>query len=592
MEPTEEVISFHLILNLEGELKNNCLIECEFYLQFLPLKINISTSCGQLFIHNDLLKLNVGEIFELSIIDLTFDISNFDNYEIFNSSYYIIAQDDNKAKKPRLRFKKENKSLEIEINDYENNKDYLHFIIFMYITEDIIIKIEIETRILKYEYVLSLINLYDEYSKEFKNKNYIIYNNEKMNPSIKINLLDQRETIITIIKKLPNKKAIREEKKIKDGYILDLKEINELNANCSLELNVIVYFEKNVFNLKNNKSLSYYSVFTEKDIKDKIEKNKKEIKDKRNKEKIKYDNINDDDLYKKICFTNSEDIKFQGIDDNEENEESEDDIDLFTENDNSKEIVLKELPQNFDDITKIEGLNSLNDYIRFYNNYTEILETVPYRLKLDKSPYNESQKLLNFLYHLYQYSKNYKLSILSLNISSFMKSFEDIYIILNQSGIQFPTKIIKNTNKSEKIHYNSIQEPKLCELHIRDKTLWIDENLILDEPDLDGNNWKHEEIEIDESIIDLENNNENHLDNKEELRKSIQDKKYNKKEINIMDNNNKLNKSNSLKRIESAPIYNSYQKLSSTFIFEDKEIEIEEEKKNIPKPELCPINLE
>ena len=120
----------------------------------------------------------------------------------------------------------------------------------MYITEDILIKIEIETRILKYEYVLSLINLYDEYSKEFKNKNYIIYNNEKMNPSIKINLLDQRETIITIIKKLPNKKAIREEKKIKDGYILDLKEINELNANCSLELNVIVYFEKNVFNLK------------------------------------------------------------------------------------------------------------------------------------------------------------------------------------------------------------------------------------------------------------------------------------------------------------------------------------------------------
>jgi len=166
--------------------------------------------------------------------------------------------------------------------------------------------------------------------------------------------------------------------------------------------------------------------------------------------------------------------------------------------------VLKELPQNFDDITKIKGLNSLNDYIRFYNNYTEILETVPYRLKLDKSPYNESQKLLNFLYHLYQYSKNYKLSILSLNISSFMKSFEDIYIILNQSGIQFPTKIIKNTNKSEKnVHriskiMNSSYSYNNVHMNTTNKIIEINtssiQNHIIKPVDIEALGWSDEQL--------------------------------------------------------------------------------------------------
>ena len=79
-----------------------------------------------------------------------------------------------------------------------------------------------------------------------------------------------------------------------------------------------------------------------------------------------------------------------------------------------------------------------------------------------------------------------------------MKSFEDTYKIISQSGIQFPTKIIKNKEEFiEKNNFIPSQKPKIYELHLRDRTIWNDEpleNLSSSESNIDKVSEKENEI--------------------------------------------------------------------------------------------------
>lgn len=311
-EPTEEEVSFYLILKLEGEPKEACRIECTFYIQMLPLKVYISSSKGSFFLQKDILKLNLGSVLEHEIINLKFEIPNFENYEIFNASYYVKKLHKNTSDKPLICYKKDKKSLEIKVDSYEENKNYLHFLLYMYITEDIKIRIEIETKIFKFEYILIFINLYDEY-KEFKEKNCLICNNKDMNPSIKVQLLDQKETTIVVSKKKSLLGYTKEKKiPIKEKFnLIDLKEVNDLKSDNSLNVTLKINSEKIKLNLKKLKSISNESRYTSDDIKRKIEDYKKSVISKRKSEEIKFNN--DGNLYRIICFINTKPIKLQGV---------------------------------------------------------------------------------------------------------------------------------------------------------------------------------------------------------------------------------------------------------------------------------------
>ena len=591
-EPTEEEISFNVILNLEGESKEKCIIECLFYIQLLPLNVYISSSKGLFFIQKDILKLNIGSIFENEIINIKFDIPHFEEYDIFRASYYVKNLKKNTAKKPSFNYIKKNQSLEIRVGNYEKDYNYLHFLIYFYITEDLKIKIEIETVIFKLEYILIITNIWDEY-RQIKEENYIIWNKKDSNPNIEINLLDQKEAVIYVSKNKNREPKSKDYKlKIKSPYNLDLNDINELSGHFPLKLKLVINNKQEKFTFSKSKSLSTNSRYTPEDIKNKINEYKNIIMNKRKAEQVKYNNIND--LYKIICFSSAEENHLYGV----EEYDKEYDISVFTQNEilNENSLIGIEPKDNIDQL-KIEDLNTINIYISFYQKLTEHLQTLPYLIKLDNYPLDKIEKLLNFVYEIYQNSKNYKFCIISRNIAYYMKSFEDTYKILSQSGIQFPTKIIKNKEGIlEKNNFIPSKKPSIYELHLRDKITWNDElneNLLSIESNIDNSSDDEKEIIYEE----VENYKGNYIidKNKVEEIKLKCDK--------IKKNNNKVR----LNRIYSYNPSNINRKTQNNIVISEKlkmrdyskgnhdlmfEIKHEKEliQKEIPKPEYSPID--
>ena len=205
-EPKEIKVSLDLIVNIEGNSENKCIIECQFFVQLLPLKIYISSSKGLLSLEKNIFKLNVGSILEYEEIDFKIEIPSFDKYNIFVSSYYLISYKDNTARCPYLNFDSKEKTLWIEIERYEENKNHLHFLICLSITEEKNILLEMNMIIHKKEFILTLVNCLDDYID--CKYNLIIYNKDGLKPSLKLDLLDEKETVIEIEKseKIKNKK--------------------------------------------------------------------------------------------------------------------------------------------------------------------------------------------------------------------------------------------------------------------------------------------------------------------------------------------------------------------------------------------------
>ena len=249
--------------------------------------------------------------------------------------------------------------------------------------------------------------------------------------------------------------------------MIDLKEVNDLESDNSLNVTLKINSEKIKLNLKKLKSISNDSRYTSDDIKRKIEDYKKSVISKRKSEEIKFNN--DGNLYKIICFINTKPIKLQGVEKKEENYDTSN----FTEFEKLNDISLIEInPKNYINLSNIKNLNK-----SFYQKLTEDSQTLPYIVKIDNYPLKEKKKMLNFIFELYQYSKNYKFCLVSKDINYFMKSFEDTYKILTRSGIHFPIEIsAKKDEIFEKIDFIPAQKPKINELYKRDKTIWNDEN--------------------------------------------------------------------------------------------------------------------
>ena len=284
-------------------------------------------------------------------------------------------------------------------------------------------------------------------------------------------------------------------------------------------------------------------------------------------------------------------------------EKYEEDYDTsdFTEFDGLNDISLIGIePRNYIDNLKIKDVNSINDIISFYQKLTENLQTLPYFIKLDNYPLEEKHKLLNFVYEIYQFSKNYTLCLISRNILYYMKSFEDTYKILYKSGIEFPTKIFKNKDEIiEKNNFNSNKKPKINGLHLRDRTTWNEglfEKISTSEYNNDGVSgyeneiiYKEIENEKDNIIINGNNNiinNTKQIEKKDEIIKNNSDKKN----ISLSSKFQKIDKENTLfKGIKLKN--NDYMPDNYNSLFEERK-QKELIRKEIPKPEYSTINYE
>lgn len=587
-EPTEELISFNIIINLEGESNEKCIIECLFYIRFLPLKVYISSSKGEFFLQKNILKLNVGSILEGESINIKFDIPNFEEYDIFKASYYVKNYKNNTAKKPLMRFLKNTKSLEIRVDNYENNNNYLHFLLFFYITEELKIKIEIETVIFKLEYLLIFTNIYDENLENIP-ENYIISNKIDSNPNIQIILLDQKEAIIKYSKKKFDEIYPTEYKsKIKSPFTIDLKEIKKLNKYLKFKLEI--NNEKSKFYFSKKKSISTNFNNTPEELKNEINKRKKSIIKRRKAEELKYKNI--EDFHKIICFSNAEKNHLYGI---EEYEQNYDISSIFVDEEEKSDINVLgvKFKSNFNKL-ELKDLNTINDYIIFYQKLTEDLQILPYLIKIENFDMKKKENLLNFIYEIYQNSKNYRFSIISKSIIYYMKSFEDTYKVLSQSGVQFPTNVTKNKDEIiEKNNYIPSQKPNIYELHLRDKTTWNDElleNLSSSESNID----KTSEREVE--IIYNEVENYKKIDtNTEKIKKNLTKERnhLHEKDKNKIINKTKINSTEKYKNKVNKPFEfklkkHDYSKGNLNFLYEEKKKELV--KKDIPKPEYSTIN--
>ena len=475
-KPTQTKIVFDLIINLEGDYENICKIECEFYIQFLPLNIYISSSKGLLILEQEQeqVKLNIGSFLEWEEFDIKFEIPSFENYEIFNSAYYMLSLKDNTAKRPTLSFNKEKKNLNIVINDYEHNKDHLHFLIIISIIDDIKINIEINAIIYKREFILTFINLLDDYEDEYL-YNYIIFNKKGISPSLNINLLDDKEIKIKVNKKSNTNIQEKETQfRTKQGYLeIKLPEMNKLKNNRDfLYISLKIYHY--IFNGKFNKiQLDFLNNTSLKEKQKKLEDLKKYILKKRKEKEIQYKNKN---AHKVLFYSNFKEKQFRKV---EKNKIIKDyDISNFIQIENINQINSVNInPENYKnpDLSKI---NTLNDYLNFYIKLADLSQSLPYLVKIDNYPKDDINNLFCFLFAFYKESKKHNYCIISQEMYHFVKTFENSCNIMKKSGIQFYEEGI-NIPQNEslyKIKYIPTKEPKPNELKLRDKTKWNDED--------------------------------------------------------------------------------------------------------------------
>ena len=591
-KPTQKKINFKLLINLEGNVENIYKIECEFYIQLIPLKIYISSSKCGLFFENDKLKLNIGSILELDTIDLKFEIPYFENYEIFRASYYITSLKDNTSRKPSLSFNKKEKKLLIEIGRYKENYNHLHFLIIMKISENVEIIFEINTIILKKEYIITFINLLDELKDTYYN--CLLVNNSKLKPTLKITLVDEKEAKLELIKKMNiNKCLIRGDEKricIKRGtHDILIPEMKELkNEDDFIKFSLNIYNEEIEIVIKRKKNPLPRSSFSlDKEIKKKIEEIQKSKLQIKKKEEIIY---KDKEISKILLFSNYK-KKYEIIKDNEV--EKSYDISSFIKIEGINEMNSLDINSDKYKIPNIEELKTLNDYIKFYQRITDLSNALPFLIKIRNFPKDNILNLLNNLFAFYDASKNNYNCILSKEIIHFIASFQEALDILKKSGVQISSEDINEEENIRKNRFIPKCIPYPNQYILRDKTKWNYES----------------ELEEYSKISKKINTKEKMIKKKNELQRArTLNSKYKGKKDNLI--SEKEIKSESLpistdkeekkkKNENSKKAIEIFEK-QSTFIFEEKTNNLLNIKKakeiqkinEIPVPETEAIHLE
>ena len=216
---------------------NPIIINIKFFMKFLPLSVIVFSDKLNFYWLKDRLVINKEFIKQGHSLKINFRILNFEgNYEIFENNYTLISLDNNNFEAPIIKYDKEEKSygkFKIEIPRIDNNTENLcHGLFSLYISNNLIIPIEIKSKIKRNDFDLFYYDIYE--GKIINHKNSKMINIYKYNytEEIKktlyfdIEYSDQEEHSLEI--KLPpyNKHLYflaPKTKKVIEGLILEIK---------------------------------------------------------------------------------------------------------------------------------------------------------------------------------------------------------------------------------------------------------------------------------------------------------------------------------------------------------------------------------
>ena len=252
----EENIELNPNIKLSGSVAddvNPIIIKTRFLIQFLPLKIIIFSDKFSLSWKKDRLIINKNFIKQGHSLKINFKILNFDgNYEFLENNYTLNSLENNSVDLPSIKLDKDEKSfakfkIDIPITG-STDETLCHGLFSFYFSNNLIIPIEINSKIKKNDFELFY---YNKYTGEIQNQNsnkYINIYKYFFNKDIKnhlyfyIGYLDKEEHNLEI--KVPEfnpllsfETGILRGIKIKEGKTLDIK-INIRNYNDYKE-----YFE-------------------------------------------------------------------------------------------------------------------------------------------------------------------------------------------------------------------------------------------------------------------------------------------------------------------------------------------------------------
>ena len=177
----EEKIEFNPNIKLSGSILNDInpiVINTKFIVQFLPLRVVVFSKELQFSWKNNKLIINKEFIKRGHPLKINFKIIDFKgNYDFLENNYTLNSLENNGVDLPKVSFSKEGKSnanfkidIQVAVNDYEK---LCHGLFSVYFSKNLIIPIEINSKVSKNNFELFY---YDIYEHEIKNHN----NNNKI----------------------------------------------------------------------------------------------------------------------------------------------------------------------------------------------------------------------------------------------------------------------------------------------------------------------------------------------------------------------------------------------------------------------------
>ena len=162
------------------------IIKNKLSFHLIPLSVVIYSKKFNFILNEGKLLLEEGSLKEGFSLKINFKILNFEgNYELFKNNYSLISLEDNDVDQPKISFDYEEKSALFKIKipqisadsiNAENIKNTFHAVFSIHFSKNLIVPIEIKSKINKRDFGLFYYNNYTgEIQNHTVNKNLIIY---------------------------------------------------------------------------------------------------------------------------------------------------------------------------------------------------------------------------------------------------------------------------------------------------------------------------------------------------------------------------------------------------------------------------------
>ena len=145
---------------------NPITMKIKFFMKYLPLKVIVFSDKLNFYWNKDKLVIDKEYIKQGHSFKINFRIMNFEgNYEIFEKNYTLNSLDNNSIEAAIIKFDTEEKSyakFKIEIPRTNNNLERLcHGLFSLYISNNLIIPIEINSKIKRNDFELFYYDIYE-----------------------------------------------------------------------------------------------------------------------------------------------------------------------------------------------------------------------------------------------------------------------------------------------------------------------------------------------------------------------------------------------------------------------------------------------